>query len=145
MGIFDKWKPIIDFFLKAFTVSVLLLIFTWLLTLFTVINNAPSTGINPVTLQPVSVPFGLTDYLGRVLAPVFMIALIISLLAEKRMSNDYAKHIIQTLAGSAIVALEFTLILAVGNSGFVLSWEGVLLQFWISLISLWFLYLFVRR
>lgn len=119
---------------KALIIAGPLAIIVWVASLIGLINNAPYPVVTLIgTTQMQS--FSALDYAERIALPIFVIAVLLAAFGEKELSNDLKKHWKQTLAIPAALALEVTGLVAVAGPGWLATWAGLALSFWIYFIT----------
>jgi hypothetical protein len=137
----ERYRTYIDYLIKALTAAFPLAIFIWLFTLIGLLNSNPYQQFSDTTMLMQTVQFGYADWAVKVFLPIFLLALIFSAVAEKRLSNSFRERLGQTVIGSLFVAAEATAIAMFAGFAFLLSAEGVIIFFWTAAITLWVTYI----
>ena len=122
---FENWRYHIDLALKALTVS---LIVTLIIELFGIVGLFKT-------------PTVLLAGLETILLPVFIIALLASLLAERKLSNNMGQHLPANILGPVLLSVEILIIAWFGTFSFINTFLGTVLIFWIGFFTLFLLYI----
>lgn len=132
---------IISYFIKAAIVGGFTVLITWF---FLIIGFIKITGIGYVASGSYPTmgiaPYTPVQFIGYVFIPIFTIAFLLSLIAEKKaISNTMSRHLFQALTGSLIVALWLTALIAAEGIAWMESLTGVFVSIW-AILMLWLIY-----